>query len=98
MATQFDPRGIEPQAVLAAADFRGARVLEIGSGDGRLTHRIGAAARELIGIDLKLDDLKSALEHCPEKLRPSIRFAGASATALPFRDAGFDIAILASAL
>ena len=98
MPNQLDPSGAEPQAVLKAADFANARVLEIGSGDGRLTFRIGKAARELVGVDLKHGDLKSAHHSCPEDLRPVVRLACASAVSLPFRDAFFDIAVLASAL
>ena len=37
MATEVDPAGIMPGAILKTADFREARVLEIGAGDGRLT-------------------------------------------------------------
>jgi ubiquinone/menaquinone biosynthesis C-methylase UbiE len=98
MASQLDPAGAEPQAILAAADFSGARVLEIGSGNGRLTFRFAPAARSVIGVDPKHADLVSAVRDCPVPLRPRVLFACASAIALPFRDASFDIALLASAL
>lgn len=98
MANQLDAAGAEPRALLAAADFSGARVLEIGSGNGRLTFRFAADARSVIGVDLKHAELASALQSCPERLRPGVRFACASAISLPFRDAVFDIALFASAL
>ena len=39
MGSELDPKGVETRAVLSAADFRDARVLEIGCGDGRVTFR-----------------------------------------------------------
>jgi ubiquinone/menaquinone biosynthesis C-methylase UbiE len=98
MAHQLDSGGAEPRAILAAADFSGARVFEIGSGNGRLTFRFAAAAQVVIGVDLKHAELASALQDCPDRFRSAVRFACASAISLPFRDAGFDIALFASAL
>jgi hypothetical protein len=37
LATEVDPAGVMPRAILKAANFRDARVLEVGAGDGRLT-------------------------------------------------------------
>ena len=98
MANQLDPGEAEPRAILGAASLHGARVLEIGSGDGRLTYRLGPAAGSLTGVEIKHVELVSALRSCPEPLRGTVRFVCASAVSLPFRDAGFEAAILASSL
>jgi hypothetical protein len=46
MATEVDPTGIEPCAILQAADFHNTRVLEVGAGDGRLTY-LGRPSNEV---------------------------------------------------
>ena len=98
MPTQIDRQDLEPRMLFAAAGFEGARVLEIGSGNGRLSFLLAAKARQIFGIDPKHDDLRAALTSCPEALRQKVRFARASSVTLPFRDAEFDIAVFAHAL
>jgi 2-polyprenyl-3-methyl-5-hydroxy-6-metoxy-1,4-benzoquinol methylase len=39
MTNELDPEGVESRTLLQAADFNNARVLEVGSGDGRLAFR-----------------------------------------------------------
>src|SRR5262252_9063846 len=60
MATEIDPAGIMPRALLNAADFRDVRVLEVGAGDGRLTFQYATEARSVVGIDTKEPDIRSA--------------------------------------
>ena len=96
--SEMDPLGAEPQAILGAADFNNARVLEIGSGDGRLTFRYARKSLSAVGIDLKQPEILSAVRNCSADLRSRVRFARASAATLPFRDEVFDIVLLASAL
>ena len=94
MATEIDPAGAEPRAILQAADFRNARVLEVGAGDGRLTFRYAERARSVVGIDMKGPEIRAAAR------RPDLRlqFLCASATALPFAAERFEIVLLASSL
>jgi ubiquinone/menaquinone biosynthesis C-methylase UbiE len=82
MATDIDPEGRETQELFAAAEFRGARVLEIGCGAGRLMRRYADVARLAVGVD-------SALEGLPRQLS----CAQASASALPFPDRAFELVI-----
>ena len=98
VASGFDPQGAEPEALLDAADFLIARVLEIGSGDGRLTLRYARAARFSVGIDPVVEKIAQAAAACPFDIRRRLRFLPASAMALPFRDGAFDIALLAWSL
>ncbi|SRR5579871_1108336 len=97
MATEVDPAGIEPRAILQTVDFHNARVLEVGAGDGRLTLRYAERAESVVGIDSKEQDIRSAINACAG-LQRRVRFLCASATALPFPAEEFQIVLLASSL
>jgi ubiquinone/menaquinone biosynthesis C-methylase UbiE len=98
MPTELDPAGAEPRAILQAADFRDARVLEAGAGDGRLTFKYAREPKWVVGIDTKEADIGSAGRNCSAELREHLRFLCASATALPFPGEMFDIVLLANSL
>lgn len=96
MASDLDPEGAEPRALLEAADFTDARVLEIGSGDGRLTLRYASATRFVVGIEPTVSE--AAADACLADLEGRLRFTRASAVALPFRDEAFDVALFSWSL
>ena len=98
MATEIDPAGIMPRGILNASDFRDARVLEVGAGDGRLTFQYGAEPRSVIGIDTKEPDIRTASQCQGVGFRGDVQFVCASATALPFSVERFSIVLLASSL
>lgn len=93
MPIELDPAGFEPQAILDMVAFHGARVLELGCGNGRLTRRYAASARSVIGIDSNEEEIRSA-NHLPD----NARLICASGTGLPFRAGAFDIVWFASSL
>ncbi len=95
MATELDPDGVESQVLLQAADFSNARVLEVGSGDGRLAFRYANASAFVVGIEPQEKELAAAVKACTPHLRQRVSFLRASAFALPFRKESFDIAVLA---
>lgn len=97
MATEIDPHGVMPCGILRAADFRNARVLEVGAGDGRLTFQYAAEPRSIVGIDVKEPEIRSAATD-PRAKRSALQLLCASATALPFSSEGFEIVLLASSL
>src|ERR1051326_1343823 len=98
MAAEIDPLGIMPRAIVKAADFPGARVLEIGAGDGRLTFQYAAESSLVMGIDTKETDIRAASQDPRGELLGNVRFLCASATALPFPAEQFGIVLLASSL
>jgi 2-polyprenyl-3-methyl-5-hydroxy-6-metoxy-1,4-benzoquinol methylase len=52
MPVRIDPEQNEPAALTRiAVDFRGARVLEVGCGDGRLTKTFARVARSVVAIE-----------------------------------------------
>jgi cyclopropane fatty-acyl-phospholipid synthase-like methyltransferase len=82
VATDIDPEGRETQHLFAAADFRGARVLEIGCGAGRLMRRYADVTRTAVGVDSTLDGLPRQLA-CVQ----------AGAFALPFTEGSFEVVL-----
>ena len=98
MATEIDPAGVMPGAILKVADFRDARVLEVGAGVGRLTFQYAAKPRSVVGIDTKEPDIRAALQCRGVEVRGNVQFLCASATALPFSAEQFGIVLLASSL
>jgi ubiquinone/menaquinone biosynthesis C-methylase UbiE len=65
-----------------------ARVLDIGCGTGYGTAELAQHARSAIGIDISDDAIIYAREHYPI---PNVRFLNASAIAVPFPSASFDL-------
>ena len=98
MATEIDPAGVMPRAILQAADFHNTRVLEVGAGDGRLTFLYAVESRSVVAIDIKEPDIRLAAEGLRTGPRGEVQFLCASATALPFSAEQFEIALLASSL
>jgi ubiquinone/menaquinone biosynthesis C-methylase UbiE len=95
MTLQKDPEGTETDHLKTAAVFSGRHVLEIGCGDGRLTWRYAPSARRVTAIDPDSEALKAAVMACPDALRQTVSFVGASSLNLPFPRETFDIALLA---
>jgi ubiquinone/menaquinone biosynthesis C-methylase UbiE len=95
MTLQKDPEGNEIRHLNQPALFTGQRVLEIGSGDGRLTWRYAHSAGRVIGIDPDAAALKLAAADCPADLSETVSLVQASSLDLPFSHEMFDRAILA---
>ena len=70
----LDPEGSHLAAALRAADFRGRRVLEVGSGDGRLTWGIAPLAKSVLAFDPVEESVEIARRECPAALRDKVRF------------------------
>jgi ubiquinone/menaquinone biosynthesis C-methylase UbiE len=95
MMLQKDPEGTEIRFLNQTVVFRDKRVLEIGSGDGRLTWRYANSAGHVTGIDLDADALRVAASDCPTNLRDNVWFVRAGSLNLPFPRETFEISILA---
>ncbi len=98
MTVQRDPDEIEVKHLREFANFSGARVLEIGCGEGRLTWRYASAAGQVMGIDPDPKRIGVALQDYPMALRSRVTFALAQAETLPFPNGVFDLALLAWSL
>ena len=98
MTLQKDPEKNEQKYLHRYADFSGKRVLEVGCGEGRLTWRYAASAKQVAGFDPDMDALKVARADCPAEAHDIVSFTRASSLHIPFSKETFDIAILAWSL
>jgi ubiquinone/menaquinone biosynthesis C-methylase UbiE len=94
MPLERDPEEVETYYVQDYAELPGTRVLEIGCGEGRLTWRYAATARQVVGLDPDAVRLAGAARDCPPPLRPHVRLVRGQAEALPFAAAQFERVIL----
>ena len=75
----MDPEGAHLAAILRAGDFRGRRVLEIGSGEGRLTWGFAPLTASVLAFDPDENVVAAARAECPGDLRETVSFAVATA-------------------
>ena len=92
-----DASGTEADVLRACTDFDGARVLEVGCGDGRLTWLYAHRAESVLGIDLDGDEIAVAREQTPPELAERVSFEVGAAEDLS-RTAVFDVAFLSWSL
>lgn len=77
---------------------RRARVLEIGTGEGRLVFGYGRSAASVLAIDVDADAIRRAAEHAARLGWSHVRFAAVSAQELDVGRERFDLAHLAWSL
>jgi len=98
MTFQKDVEKSERKFLHKFVDFNDQRVLEVGSGEGRLTWEYALTAKQIMGIDPDPDAVRVANYDMPDDLRRSTAFACASSLNIPFPDECFDIALLSWSL
>jgi len=89
-----DPEGAQLSHLLRACPLPGARVLEIGCGNGFLTRQYAALPARVAGIDPNADDLREAARQAAQPGK--VFFSRARAEALPFPAATFEVVLFAS--
>jgi len=75
----MDAEGAHLAAILRAADFRERRVLEVGSGEGRLTWGFAPLAASVLAFDPDETAVATARADCTEELGEKVRFEAARA-------------------
>ncbi len=84
----IDPENVEIDVMIAHSNFDGAKLLEIGCGEGRLCAQLVSRTALTVGFDLDPAALIAAKQR-----QPAIHYVAASATQIPFRSNAFDIAL-----
>jgi 2-polyprenyl-3-methyl-5-hydroxy-6-metoxy-1,4-benzoquinol methylase len=100
MTVRTDPEGDETRALLDLVDLRGAEVLEIGSGDGRLTWRYADRAAHVTAIEPFEDSIARARERLPDPLQERVEFRHVALEDFVARSEAdvFDVALLSWSL
>jgi ubiquinone/menaquinone biosynthesis C-methylase UbiE len=94
----IDPEGAETAALRAIGNLEGARVLEIGCGDGRLTFRYAPAVRSVLAIDPHGEAIAKARNALPAELAERVRFEVGSALELDQPRGSFDACLCSHSL
>ena len=98
MSKVLDPEGAHLAALRRLADFRGARVIEVGCGDGRLTPGIAADAAAVLAFDPDVDAVAYAKTALPEELAKRVVFRVSSAVDLEIPRSEIDIVVFSWSL
>jgi 2-polyprenyl-3-methyl-5-hydroxy-6-metoxy-1,4-benzoquinol methylase len=100
MTVKPDPENNEIHALRRLVDLRGANVLEIGCGDGRLTWRYAGEAARVTAIDPFEASIRRAKENAPAQLRDRVKFEAVGFDEFASRTEAdaFDVTILSWAL
>jgi 2-polyprenyl-3-methyl-5-hydroxy-6-metoxy-1,4-benzoquinol methylase len=98
MPVAHDPEQAETRAIHALVNFTGADVLEVGSGNGRLTWRFAEQARSVLALDPAAAAIAAAQAECPAPLRPKVTFQAADITTVELLPSSYDVVVLSWAL
>jgi 2-polyprenyl-3-methyl-5-hydroxy-6-metoxy-1,4-benzoquinol methylase len=94
----LDPEGAHLAALRRLAGFGGARVLEVGCGDGRLTLGVAEHAASVFAFDPDADAVACARQALPAELAERVTYRAASATAVEIPRTPFDIVLFSWSL
>jgi ubiquinone/menaquinone biosynthesis C-methylase UbiE len=94
----LDPEGAHLAALRRLVDFAGARVLEVGCGDGRLTLGIAESAASVFAFDPDAEAIDRAREALPVELTDRVTYTAGSATELEIPRSAYDIVVFSWSL
>jgi ubiquinone/menaquinone biosynthesis C-methylase UbiE len=98
MTISLDPEGAHLASLRRLADFGGARVVEVGCGEGRLTRGIAERAATVLAFDPNADAVAAAQDALPAALADRVSFRVASARAIDVPPAEFDLVVFSWSL
>ena len=102
MTIIVDPQQNEVRALRALGGWQGARVLEIGCGDGRLTVRLARLGARVEAIDPNAASIRQARKQrasaLPARLAKNVRYRVGEGEHLAFPDESFDRVVFAWSL
>ena len=98
MSIIIDPEGKEINALRQLANWRGAHVLEVGCGDGRLTLRLAYLGAHVVAFDPKPSLIRKAQHNLPRKFAKQIKYYSGSAVKLKLPAGSLDRVVFAWSL
>ena len=94
----LDPEGAHLAALRRLTDFRGAHVLEMGCGEGRLTQGLAEQAAYVLAFDPDAEDIEKGREALPAELADRVSFLVASAEQIEIAPGSFDLVVFSWSL
>ncbi len=94
----IDPEGKEIDALRRVASWRGAHVLEVGCGDGRLTLRLARLGAQVVAFDPDRSLIRTARRKLPKRFVGQVRYYVGTAEKLKHPVASFDLVVFAWSL
>lgn len=98
MAGVLDPERAHFAALTRVADFAGARVVEVGCGDGRLTVPVAERGASVFAFDPDSEAVARAEAGLPAELVERVTYRAASAVAVEIPRSAFDIVLFSWSL
>ncbi len=98
MSGELDPEGSHLAALRRLAHFTGARVIEVGCGDGRLTLGIAERAASVLAFDPDEDAVARAQAALPAELADRVTYRVASAASIEIARSAFDVVVFSWSL
>jgi protein-L-isoaspartate O-methyltransferase len=95
---RIDPASAEPGMIAGAVDFSGMRVLEVGSGDGRMTAMISKQAKTVLSIDTDEDAISGALKRAEKYGLHNVEYRVEDVCTIDLKPGEFDSAFLTLSL
>ena len=95
---RIDPASAEPEMITAVADFTGMRVLEVGSGDGRMTSMLSGQASYVLSIDTDGEAITCAIRTGAESGPGNVEHRVADVCTIELQPGEFDAVFLALSL
>ena len=93
-----DPERTVITTLLRRTPLRGARVIDIGCGEGRLTRQMAGVARFVYAVDPDPAVLARAIRLTAPRLRKQIRYRPGTAERPGVADRRFDVAVFSGSL
>ena len=98
MSIIIDPEGKEIDALRRLAKWRGAHVLEVGCGDGRLTLRLAQLGAQVVAFDPKRSLIRKARRKLPRQFAKQIKYYSGSKGILKYPAESLDVVVFAWSL
>ncbi len=96
--SDFPPAGQELRLVRRFVELEGRRILELGSGDGRLTRELGRLASSVVAVEPDRALLRTAQRAAASEGIANVSFRGGFAERVRVAGAPFDVAFFSWSL
>ncbi len=95
---RIDPASAEPNMIANSVDFDGMRVLEVGSGDGRMTSMIASSASSVLSIDPDEEAISTGIERSKSRHMVNVEYRVEDICTMKLKEGEFDSVFLALSL